>query len=60
MGANHGLVTNLVGGIVGAFIGGFLARSLGIHFFGFAGQLVVATGGALLLLYLLKIFRQRA
>jgi uncharacterized membrane protein YeaQ/YmgE (transglycosylase-associated protein family) len=54
------IVTTLVG-IVGAVLGGFLATLLG--FGGFAGfdvrSLLVATGGAILLLLILRIFRSR-
>jgi uncharacterized membrane protein YeaQ/YmgE (transglycosylase-associated protein family) len=59
-GRRHGLVTNLIVGLVGAFLGGFLASVLNISFFGFWGSLIVATGGAILLLLLLGIVRRRA
>ncbi len=59
MGTDHGLLMNLVVGIAGAFIGGFLAQALGIHFAGFLGTIIVATVGAIILLYALKLIKSR-
>jgi len=57
---NHGLLTNLIVGVVGAFLGGFIARSLGITIGdGFIGSLIVATCGAVLLLFVLGLLRRR-
>ncbi|HEY0600516.1 GlsB/YeaQ/YmgE family stress response membrane protein [Brevundimonas sp.] len=61
MGRNHGLLTNLVVGVVGALIGGFLFNTLG----GDAGGnwiigLIVATLGAIILLFLLGLVKRRA
>lgn len=57
---DHGLLTNLLVGVVGAFLGGFIARSLGIAIGdGFIGSLIVATLGAVLLLFLLGLIRRR-
>ena len=57
---NHGLLTNLAVGIVGAILGGFIASSLlGIAVGGFnIMTLVVATAGAVLLLFLLGLVRR--
>jgi uncharacterized membrane protein YeaQ/YmgE (transglycosylase-associated protein family) len=57
---NHGLLTNLAVGIVGAMIGGFIASSLlGIAVGGFnIMTLIVATAGAVLLLFLLGLVRR--
>jgi uncharacterized membrane protein YeaQ/YmgE (transglycosylase-associated protein family) len=57
MNSRHGLLTNLVVGIVGAYIGGYLAQALNIHFAGFIGTIIVATVGAVILLYALRILR---
>jgi uncharacterized membrane protein YeaQ/YmgE (transglycosylase-associated protein family) len=59
MGRNHGLLTNLVVGLVGALIGAFLASMLGIHFMGWIGSLLVSTVGAIVLLFLLGLFKKR-
>ncbi|MBJ7486194.1 MULTISPECIES: GlsB/YeaQ/YmgE family stress response membrane protein [unclassified Brevundimonas] len=62
MGRSHGLVTNLIVGVVGALIGGFIAQNLlGIPVGGFnLITLLVAFGGAVLLLFLLGLVKRRA
>ena len=57
---NHGLLTNLAVGIVGAILGGFISSSLlGIAVGGFnIMTLVVATAGAVLLLFILGLVRR--
>lgn len=58
---NHGLLTNLVVGVVGALLGGYLANNLlkvdanGSWIMG----IVVATVGAVLLLFLLGLVKRR-
>lgn len=52
MNRDHGLLTNVLVGITGSFVGGTLASVLGIAFYGFLGNLVVATLGAILILWL--------
>jgi uncharacterized membrane protein YeaQ/YmgE (transglycosylase-associated protein family) len=59
MGRRDGLLTNLIVGVVGAFIGAFLANALGIAFAGFWGSLVVSAIGAIVLLWLVSVFRRR-
>lgn len=61
MGRNHGLLTNLVVGVVGALIGGFIAQNLlGQPVGGFnLMTLLVAFGGAVLLLFLLGLVKRR-
>jgi uncharacterized membrane protein YeaQ/YmgE (transglycosylase-associated protein family) len=49
---DHGLLTNMIVGIAGSFVGGALAGVLNINYYGFAGNLVVAIGGAILILWL--------
>ncbi|MCG6859184.1 MAG: GlsB/YeaQ/YmgE family stress response membrane protein [Salaquimonas sp.] len=49
---DHGLLTNILVGIAGSFVGGTLAGLLNISFYGFLGNLVVATIGAILILWL--------
>jgi uncharacterized membrane protein YeaQ/YmgE (transglycosylase-associated protein family) len=51
MNRQHGLLTNLLVGIAGSFVGGTLASVLSINFYGFVGNLVVATAGAILILW---------
>jgi uncharacterized membrane protein YeaQ/YmgE (transglycosylase-associated protein family) len=58
---NHGLVTNLIVGVVGAFLGSFIATSLGIGTgAGVIPSLLVATAGAVLLLFIVGLFRRRS
>lgn len=61
MGRNHGLLTNLVVGVIGALLGGFIAGNLlGIPVGGFnLVTLLVAFGGAVLLLFLLGLVKRR-
>ncbi len=62
MGRNHGLLTNLIVGVVGALLGGFIAGNLlGMAVGGFnIVTLLVAFGGAVLLLFLLGLVKRRA
>ena len=44
--SDHGLLTNLLVGIAGSFVGGTLAGLLKIEFYGWLGNLIVASVGA--------------
>jgi len=55
--SDHGLLTNLLVGIAGSFVGGSLATLLNIEFFGWLGNFLVATVGAILILWLWRRFR---
>jgi uncharacterized membrane protein YeaQ/YmgE (transglycosylase-associated protein family) len=58
---NHGLVTNLIVGVVGAFIGAFVATQLGLNVgAGVLPTLLVAVVGAILLLFIVGLFRRRS
>ncbi len=59
MGRNHGLLMNLIVGLVGALVGAFLASALGITFGGWIGSSVISTIGAVLLLWIVGMFRGR-
>ena len=50
--SDHGLFTNLLVGIAGSFIGGTLAGLLNIEFYGWLGNLIVASIGAILLIWI--------
>ena len=50
--SDHGLFTNLLVGIAGSFVGGTLANLLNIEFYGWLGNLLVATVGAILVLWI--------
>ena len=49
--SDHGLLTNLLVGIAGSFVGGTLAGLLNIEFYGWLGNLLVASIGAVLVLW---------
>ena len=59
---NHGLMIYLVGGVVGAFLGSFLFSALGLGASmgsGVIPSLVVATLGAILLLFIVGLVRRK-
>ena len=56
---DQGLLTNLIVGVVGALLGGFLAGLVGINFGGWIGSFIIATLGAILLLFLLGMMKRR-
>jgi uncharacterized membrane protein YeaQ/YmgE (transglycosylase-associated protein family) len=57
MGREQELVPNLVTGIVGAFIGGFIAKLLGLTAYNVIGEVVVATAGAIICLFVWQRIR---
>lgn len=58
---DHGLWTNLIVGVVGALLGGFLVNMLGMDASGrWIVGIIVATLGAVILLFLLGMIRKRA
>ncbi len=46
-----GWVSSIVIGIIGAIVGGFIGSLIGIKSSGLIGQLLIATGGAFLVLF---------
>jgi len=46
-------------GVVGAVIGGFLFSALGLSAHGLLGNLIMATSGAVVLLFLINLFKRR-
>jgi uncharacterized membrane protein YeaQ/YmgE (transglycosylase-associated protein family) len=53
-GRGYGVLLDLVLGIVGSLIGGFVFGLLGLHAYGLIGSIVVATAGAVILLFLVR------
>jgi len=51
MNRDHGFLTNILVGIAGSFVGGTAASILGFQWYGFLGNLVVATIGAIAILW---------
>ncbi|MDQ3015692.1 MAG: GlsB/YeaQ/YmgE family stress response membrane protein [Bacteroidota bacterium] len=56
-GTGFGLIGNILIGIVGGLIGGWAAGQLHLFGGGFIYQVLVAAGGALILLFLLRLIR---
>lgn len=59
MNRDHGVLTNILVGIAGSFVGGTLEGLLGIHYYGFLGNLIVAIAGAVLLLWIFGRLQSR-
>lgn len=57
-GGGFGLIGNMVIGIIGAVIGGHLFGMLGVSMGGLIGSIVTATVGAIVLLYLISLFKR--
>ena len=57
-GGGFGLLGNIVVGILGAVIGGWLAGTLGIWSSSLLGELLIATGGAVVLLFLIGLIKK--
>lgn len=55
---HRGLVENLVVGVIGAILGGLLFRLVGFAPVNLIGQIVSATIGAILLIFVLRKFRR--
>jgi uncharacterized membrane protein YeaQ/YmgE (transglycosylase-associated protein family) len=51
MGQQQDLWMNLLFGVIGALVGGFLAHLLGLTAFNVVGEIVVATLGAIVCIY---------
>lgn len=57
--SDHGLLTNIIVGIVGGLVGGFVANALDLQVAGgFIGPLIVATLGAVILLFVLRAIKR--
>ena len=56
-GTGFGLLGNIVIGIIGGMVGGWAAGELGLFGGGFIYQILVAAGGALILLFIFKLIR---
>jgi uncharacterized membrane protein YeaQ/YmgE (transglycosylase-associated protein family) len=55
-GGGFGLWGDLITGIVGAYVGGFLFKMMGISAYGMIGSIVVSTIGAVVFLWVLRMF----
>lgn len=57
-GRGFGVLANIGIGIVGSLIGGFVFRLLGLAATGAIGELVTATAGAILLLFIVRAIKK--
>ena len=56
-GRGYGVLVDLLLGIVGSMLGGLIFSFLGLYSSGIVGELVVATFGAVLLVYIVRRIR---
>jgi uncharacterized membrane protein YeaQ/YmgE (transglycosylase-associated protein family) len=56
-GKGYGVLIDLVLGLVGAILGGFVFGLLGLYSYGIVGQLVIATAGAVILIWVVRRLR---
>ena len=59
-GGGFGFLVNLLVGIAGGVIGGWVFDKLGISIGGVIGNLVTALVGAILLLWIISLFKKKA
>jgi uncharacterized membrane protein YeaQ/YmgE (transglycosylase-associated protein family) len=57
-GAGFGLVGDLVVGVIGAWLGGWVFGMLGFLPVGIIGTLISATAGAVILLFVIRLFKK--
>ena len=55
---SQGIILNVIVGIIGGFLGGFLLPMVGLSFGGWAGYLITALIGAVILLAIVNLFRR--
>jgi len=59
-GGGFGIVGDLVVGVIGAFIGGFVFNLMGISAYGTIGSIISSTIGAVVLLWVIRMFHVAA
>jgi len=57
-GTGYGVIGDLIVGCIGALLGGWLLGLLGISWGGFVGSLVTAFIGAVILVWVVRLFRR--
>ncbi len=57
-GRGFGALGNIAVGVVGAYLGGYLFSLFGLHAGGIVGSLVMATAGAVVLLWLVGLIKK--
>jgi len=59
-GGGFGIWGNLLTGIVGSYIGSFLFKLMGISAYGVIGSIIASTIGAIVLLWVIRMFHVAA
>jgi len=57
-GGGFGLLGDIIVGILGGIVGGWIAREVGIGGEGLIGHLLIATGGAIVLILLVRMIKK--
>jgi uncharacterized membrane protein YeaQ/YmgE (transglycosylase-associated protein family) len=57
-GGGFGLIGNMVLGVVGALVGGYLFNLVDVAASGFLGSLITATVGAIVVLFVVGLFKR--
>ena len=57
-GGGFGVVGDIVVGVIGALIGGWLFTRMGVAAGGLLGAIIVATVGAIILIFLLRLIKR--
>ncbi|MCZ4243033.1 GlsB/YeaQ/YmgE family stress response membrane protein [Pedobacter punctiformis] len=58
-GSGFGLLGNIIAGIVGGVVGGWIAGKLGIGGGGLLWQIIIAAGGAWVILFLISLVKKK-
>lgn len=57
-GSGFGLIGNIIAGIIGGFVGGWIATRFGIGGGGLLWQIIIAAGGAWLILFIVSLIKK--
>ena len=57
-GGGFGVVGDIVVGVLGAMLGGWLFNALGVSWGGLVGSIVVATIGAIVLIFIVRLIKR--
>lgn len=58
-GSGFGLIGNIVIGILGGILGGWIAKELGIGGGGLLWQILIAIGGAWIILFIISLIKKK-
>jgi uncharacterized membrane protein YeaQ/YmgE (transglycosylase-associated protein family) len=56
-GSGYGLLMDLLLGVIGGIVGGFLLSMVGIYGSGILGSILVSTFGAIVLIWIVRMFK---